>query len=154
MSHMISYTRLPNPWTLALSAMLLLGGSAIGTPVSAAPAWLAQSAKPEQSGSLVEQVQHRRGAYRGYYRGGYRGRGVGIGAGIVGGAILGSMLAQQRYYGPYYGYRTYYYAAPPPPPAYFEPADDAVAYCMRRFRSYDPVSGTYLGYDGYRHPCP
>ncbi|MGB8044731.1 MAG: BA14K family protein [Pseudolabrys sp.] len=25
---------------------------------------------------------------------------------------------------------------------------------MQRFRSYDPGSGTYLGYDGYRHPCP
>jgi hypothetical protein len=31
---------------------------------------------------------------------------------------------------------------------------NAVAYCERRFRSYDPASGTYLGYDGYRHPCP
>jgi len=28
------------------------------------------------------------------------------------------------------------------------------AYCMRRFRSYDPGTGTYLGYDGVRHPCP
>jgi hypothetical protein len=32
--------------------------------------------------------------------------------------------------------------------------DDAVAYCMSRFQSYDPDSGTYLGYDGLRHPCP
>jgi len=32
--------------------------------------------------------------------------------------------------------------------------NNAVAYCSRRFRSYDPASGTYLGYDGYRHPCP
>lgn len=31
---------------------------------------------------------------------------------------------------------------------------NAVGYCERRFRSYDPASGTYLGYDGYRHPCP
>ncbi|MGR7995061.1 MULTISPECIES: BA14K family protein [unclassified Xanthobacter] len=31
---------------------------------------------------------------------------------------------------------------------------DAVAYCMQRYRSYDPRTGTYLGYDGYRHPCP
>jgi hypothetical protein len=30
----------------------------------------------------------------------------------------------------------------------------SVAYCEQRFRSYDPASGTYLGYDGYRHPCP
>ncbi|MGY3622534.1 BA14K family protein [Bradyrhizobium sp. USDA 10063] len=28
------------------------------------------------------------------------------------------------------------------------------AYCSRRFKSYDPRSGTYLGYDGQRHPCP
>ena len=31
---------------------------------------------------------------------------------------------------------------------------DEIAYCMQLFRSYDPASGTYLGYDGYRHPCP
>lgn len=28
------------------------------------------------------------------------------------------------------------------------------AYCMQRYRSYDPASGTFLGYDGLRHPCP
>ena len=37
-----------------------------------------------------------------------------------------------------------------PPPG----GGDAVAYCMQTYRSYDPRSGTYLGYDGYRHPCP
>lgn len=31
---------------------------------------------------------------------------------------------------------------------------DAVAYCESRFRSYDRATGTYLGYDGLRHPCP
>jgi hypothetical protein len=30
----------------------------------------------------------------------------------------------------------------------------AVASCEARFRSYDPASGTYLGFDGMRHPCP
>jgi len=29
-----------------------------------------------------------------------------------------------------------------------------VAYCEQRFRSYDPSTGTYLGFDGQRHPCP
>ncbi|GAB1717907.1 MAG: hypothetical protein NTAFB05_29490 [Nitrobacter sp.] len=33
-------------------------------------------------------------------------------------------------------------------------AADGDAYCFRRFKSYDPASGTYLGYDGNRHPCP
>jgi hypothetical protein len=35
-----------------------------------------------------------------------------------------------------------------------EQPGDAVAYCMQRFKSYDPGSGTYLGYDGLRHSCP
>jgi hypothetical protein len=37
---------------------------------------------------------------------------------------------------------------------YGQPPSDAVAYCMQRFRSYDPGSGTYMGYDGIRRPCP
>ena len=32
--------------------------------------------------------------------------------------------------------------------------DDAVAYCLQTYGSYDPQSGTYVGDDGYRHPCP
>ncbi len=32
------------------------------------------------------------------------------------------------------------------------PADAAA--CAQIYRSYDPASGTYLGYDGMRHPCP
>jgi hypothetical protein len=34
--------------------------------------------------------------------------------------------------------------------AYAGPVDS----CARRFRSYDPWTGTYVGYDGVRHPCP
>ena len=45
-------------------------------------------------------------------------------------------------------------------PGYLEAAQqvaeegDALAYCERTFRSFDPASGTYLGYDGERHACP
>src|ERR1700724_1836742 len=28
------------------------------------------------------------------------------------------------------------------------------SYCAQRYKSYDPMSGTYLGRDGLRHPCP
>ena len=70
-----------------------------------------------------------------------------------------------RYYdGPYdyrpYYYRPYYYQYPRyyyPGPSYYAPPPrpyGAVEYCLSRFRSYDPRTGTYLGYDGYRHPCP
>jgi hypothetical protein len=34
-----------------------------------------------------------------------------------------------------------------------DPEHVAIAYCARRFRSYDPVSQTYLGRDGQRHTC-
>lgn len=69
--------------------------------------------------------------------------------GLAAGAIIGGVVASQpRYYAPGY-------YAPPPPAVYAAPEyDDAVAYCMSRFKSYDPASGTYLGYDGYRKPCP
>ena len=30
----------------------------------------------------------------------------------------------------------------------------AVAMCETRFHSFDPATGTYLGFDGIRHPCP
>jgi hypothetical protein len=50
------------------------------------------------------------------------------------GAIIGGALSQNA-------------------PVYAAP-NNSVAYCMRRFKSYDPASGTYLGYDGRRHPCP
>jgi BA14K-like protein len=41
------------------------------------------------------------------------------------------------------------------------PPSDAYAYagvgardsCGKRYRSYDPGSGTFIGYDGRRHPC-
>lgn len=28
------------------------------------------------------------------------------------------------------------------------------SYCAQRYRSYDPASGTFMGFDGQRHPCP
>lgn len=93
----------------------------------------------------------------------YRGRrgwggGAGVGLGLAAGALLGGAIAagaSPYYYGPgyYYGGPAYY---PAPAPVVVDPygGGDAVAYCMQRFKSYDPASGTYLGYDGYRHPCP
>jgi len=35
-----------------------------------------------------------------------------------------------------------------------EPTPEMVTWCARRYRSYEPVSQTYLGSDGIRHPCP
>lgn len=70
------------------------------------------------------------------------------------GAVIGGALAARPYYYP----GPYYYPAPAyyPGPGYYPagPGGDPVAYCRQRFRSYDPSTGTYLGTDGARHPCP
>jgi len=48
-----------------------------------------------------------------------------------------------------YGYSGYYAA-----PDYASSGARDDGYCASRYRSYDPASGTYLGYDGVRHSCP
>jgi hypothetical protein len=78
---------------------------------------------------------HHHGWRRGYYGygPGYYGYGPGpVFGGLAAGAIIGSAIAGSQARAPR--------------------SDDA--YCFRRFKSYDPRSGTYLGYDGNRHPCP
>jgi BA14K-like protein len=97
------------------------------------------------------------------------GHGAAVGAGIAGfaaGALLGGAIAGSRYYGYAPGY---YYGGYAPeydygyaPDGYgYAPgvvvgpsAGDAEAYCEQRFRSYNPSTGMYLGYDGRYHPCP
>ena len=98
-----------------------------------------------------------------YQRGGYAhgyGPGYGIGAGaaaLATGALIGGAIASQNQ--GYYPAQTY--------PPYSDPGyvysdaapvmynnGDSVAYCEQTYRSYDPDSGTYLGYDGFRHRCP
>ena len=69
----------------------------------------------------------------------------------------GDYTDRPRYYG---GYGQGYAAPAPtyegrsvevgPDPS----SQSAVGYCEQRFRSYDPASGTYVGFDGMRHPCP
>jgi hypothetical protein len=74
-----------------------------------------------------------------YYR---RGNGAAVAAGVAGlaaGALIGSAIASQAQ------------AAPPPPPAAVDP--QLSAYCARKYRSFDPVTGTYLAYTGERIVC-
>lgn len=128
---------------MTCTAALAVAGSLI---VAVAPA-TAQVARP-QAALLTAPADDAITPVR--WRGGW-----GVGAGFAAGALLGAGIAGA--YGPYY-YGPAYYGPPVvygPPAAYGPPPDgDAVAYCMQRFKSYDPGSGTYLGYDGLRHPCP
>ena len=113
----------------------------IGTAAVAAATALMLTAAPP----AMARDNHRGGHHGGYHHGGYNHRGHqggNFGAGIAGfaaGAILGGALASQpRYDEPSYAY------AP----------GQSVRWCMQHYRSYNPRSGTYLGYDGYRHSCP
>jgi hypothetical protein len=98
----------------------------------------------------------------GGYHGGYRrGGGGGFIPGAVAGAVIGGALAAGSYgyggpgyYAPGYYDDQYYDQGPVAVVPDAGGGDDAVAYCMQTYRSYDPQSGTYLGNDGYRHPCP
>ena len=138
-----------------------LFGIVVAASMATTAPWLVASAAATPISSLtdlqntmrpsVETVQYRHGGYRGRRIGGL-GLGLGLGAGaLLGGAILGAP-------GPYgrYGYGAY-------DPGYYDQGytsvspyvgGDEIAYCQQRFRSYDPASGTYLGFDGLRHPCP
>jgi hypothetical protein len=56
--------------------------------------------------------------------------------------------------GPYNGPGPYYNYAGGPGFAGGPMNSGAIGACQARFRSYDPNTGTYLGFDGVRHPCP
>jgi len=77
--------------------------------------------------------------HRHYYRGG---GGDALAAGAVGlaaGALIGAAIASQAQ------------AAPPPPPGTVDPS--VAAYCARKYRSYDPVTGTFMASNGMRYVC-
>jgi hypothetical protein len=82
------------------------------------------------------------GDWRGRHdRDSWFGPAIGFGAGVA----VGSALAAPYYAydTPYYGYSQPYYAD-----------DNADAYCAARFRTYNPATHTYMGYDGRPHLCP
>jgi len=110
---------------------LSLSAPAISAPLQATPG-LAKAAP-----AATENVQYRRwhgGGYRGGYHHHHGGGGAGaLIGGLAAGAIIGGAIAAGQAN-----------AA----------AQQNAAYCARRYRSYDPASGTYLNNDGNRYPCP
>jgi hypothetical protein len=119
----------------SLPTMALLLGSLSFTamqPATAAPTMrqsLTNASTELQTVQYRHGWHHRHGGWRhGYYRRGY---GPGVIGGLAAGALIGGAIANSQ-----------------------ARASDSDAYCSQRFRSYDSASGTYLGYDGERHPCP
>ena len=115
----------------------------------------AMGSRPMQGGGDSNRFAGRGGYGGGYNGGGYRNHyrgGGGFWPGVAVGVGVGSTYGyygSPSYYDDSYGYYDDSAVAAAPPSD-----DDAVAYCTQRYRSYDPASGTYLGNDGLRHPCP
>jgi hypothetical protein len=115
--------------TLATAAVVAL---AAATPVQSAPLKRDPILGTAVT-SGVEQVRWRGHRHRHWHGGWHRRHHYGWGplaGGLAAGAIIGGAIANSQ------------------------ARADAVAYCSQRYKSYDPASGTYMGYDGYRHPCP
>jgi BA14K-like protein len=119
---------------MKLGSMVVAAITACATTLSAVvPSFSAPLAPAslQDRPTAIQKVWYRHGYG---YRGGYHGHGGGGAAALIGGlaagAIIGGAIAASQT-------RT-----------------NNDAYCAQRFRSYDPTSGTYLGNDGARHPCP
>lgn len=116
-----------------MSAATVLGASLLAAPSAgqAAPidGHALQSARVQQAMPLTE-VQYRRRHWRHRHWRHHDDDSGAVAAGAIFGLATGAILGSAAANG------------------------NAVGYCSQRFRSYDPASGTYLGYDGYRHPCP
>jgi len=94
----------------------------------------------------------------------------GVGAGLAAGAALGlgaGLLINRRpppppvYYAPppppvvYYPAPPPAYYPPPPRPVYYDRAwtEAHIEWCLDRYRSYNPATNTFTGYDGYQREC-
>lgn len=79
-----------------------------------------------------------------------------VAAGVIGGAIAAatSPLWAPGYYAYDYGWAPAYpvYDYVPAPPVAV--GGGGVAWCEAHYRSYNPATGLYLGYDGVHHHCP
>jgi hypothetical protein len=71
---------------------------------------------------------------------------IGLGAGIVGSAIVDAN--RRNYYDDGYRHSSYGYRR-----GGWVGSRDWLNYCYSRYRSFDEHSGTFMGHDGYRHPC-
>ena len=149
---------------ISFKVLSAVGSMALVLPMVAPTAGFAQYAHAGKAGPRGggAAVRPGGGGFRpgGGYAGGYRGGGAGLIPGVVAGAVIGGAIAAAPYgYGGPGYYAPGYYddqyvddgaAAVAPAPG----GDDGAAYCMQTYRSYDPRSGTYIGFDGQRHPCP
>jgi hypothetical protein len=117
---------------IVIWASVPFAGSAVAAPMFPAKAVRAEAGPVVDvrwRGNRWHDGRYRHHGWRHGYPHRY-GWGPAIG-GLAAGAVIGGAIANSR-----------------------AQAAENDAYCSQRFKSYDPRSGTYLGYDGQRHPCP
>jgi hypothetical protein len=131
-----------------IAAAALVAGTLAVAPANAVPTLasknVAEAVKPAKN-PYVSEIRYRGHRFhRHHHHGGDWGPWV---AGSLLGLGLGYALSDgygDGYYddyGPRYYYRGGY-------------GDGGFARCEATFKSFDPDSGTYMGYDGRRHRCP
>jgi BA14K-like protein len=88
----------------------------------------------------------------GWHHGWHGGWGLGgLAAGVIGGAVA---AATSPLWAPgYYGYGPAYPVYDYTPPAPVVVGGGGLGWCEAHFRSYNPATGMYLGYDGLYHRC-
>lgn len=146
--------------------MKLVVKAMLATLIGAAPLVAAETASA--GGRVYYRDGHSHPAGRTHYP--YRpyyGPGPGAGAGFVAGAALGLgaglLIARPPppvYYAPppppvYYVPPPAAYYPPPPPPVYYNRSwtEAHIEWCLARYRSYNPATNTFTGYDGLQHEC-
>lgn len=127
----------------------LIGAATLASSLPASAEGLPRAPMPDINkvypGESYSQYYYRRGyGYYGrpyYYR---RDNGSAVAAGVAGlaaGALIAGAIANSAQAQP----------AAPPPPGTVSPT--VAAYCAKKYRSYDPVSGTFLANNGMRYVC-
>jgi hypothetical protein len=127
---------------LVLAATAALGTLGLSAGAQAMPVGSGAPTVEKQTGANIETISHRR-HWRGHRWRRHHDDDWAYGGAFLGGVLIGSAL-NSAYYDDYYDY---------PPRRYYRVADDHVAYCLDRYRSYDVETDSFLGYDGYRHRC-
>jgi hypothetical protein len=76
-------------------------------------------------------------------------------AGFAVGTLFGNATARPRYVAPrpVYVQPRPVYVTPRPVVVYGSGYADWLAYCSAKYRSFNPNTGLYLGFDGHYHPC-
>jgi hypothetical protein len=132
-----------------MATAAIVAGCLMSSAASAAPAAATQGLAKQADASVELVRDGRRGGWRGHrghHRHGRGGGGWGWGAAALGAGLLLSAPYAYGYdddgYDEGYAYRGRYAGS------------GGEARCEATFRSYDPASGTYMGYDGIRRACP